>query len=845
MSINNIDLAEVQSVSVLKDASATAVFGVKGANGVILVTTKKGELGKPRLNISANTTIKTLSRIPNYLGSYDALDLKNRAIEYESMTNDRYWRHYMPYDQLNYYKTQEYPYLYPDVNWSDWMVEDYALSNRINMNIRGGTNFVKYFTSLSHVSEGDILKTTDYGQGYDPDYKYDRFNFRTNLDFNLGKTTKFSANISGYHGIRQEVKRWAHTNFWHGVYGAPPDLFPAQHADGSFGHNAFWDVSNPVAELNFGGLTRSNTTDILTDFDLSQQLDFITKGLTFDAKFSYNNRFESSGPDLEDYGIWTKYIDPSILNAQNAADSLAAVQIKSPPLQVTEQSGYDYVRKQANVEAEAGLPNSIFRRTSYQFALNYKRKFGLHDVTALALLKRNENASGSAFTSYREDWVSRVTYAYDRKYLLDVNFAYNGSEKFAKDYRFGFFPSAAAGWTISNEKFFSQNIQFVNLLKIRYSIGTSGSDDGIPRWLYVNSWAKRGGRAWFGYPSYTQGDAFWAEGNIAVPDAHWETALKRNLGIDIGLLGNSISFVIDFFNEHRRDIFLSANNRNLPPWFGANPVPANLGETKTQGWEFEANYVKVSRNTFNYWFKGNYNFAKDEVIYREDPLLMPEYRKQAGYQIGQTRTTVVNDMMHDWNDIYTSTLGEVNTYLLPGTFNYVDFNADGVINQDDVVPYGYPNNRPQYSYSLSSGFSYKGFSCMVQFYGVHNISRNIRMGEFGGGLSVARPFHLYDSWSPENAFAATYPHVRYMPDASYGSYWIKDGSYVRLKTAEISYTLKSRRISNIGIQNVKLFVNGNDLFLWTRMIEDREGGSYEQTNYPMVKRYNIGLNFNF
>jgi TonB-linked SusC/RagA family outer membrane protein len=275
--MNDIDPREVESISVLKDASATAVYGVKGANGVILITTKRGASGKPKLNISGNTTVKTLSRIPVLLGSYDALRLRNEAIEREINIDESVWGWYTPDEVLEHYRTQDMPELFPDVDWHEYMIEDYAISQRINTNVSGGTDFVKYFSSLSYISEGDILGTTEYGQGYDPNFSYERYNFRSNLDFNLTKTTKLSIDLSGHYSSKKEPAGGS-SLYWKGVYQMPPDLFPVRYSDGYFGQTSRYErYANPVAELNMKGYDKSNRTQLLTDFRLEQKLDFITK----------------------------------------------------------------------------------------------------------------------------------------------------------------------------------------------------------------------------------------------------------------------------------------------------------------------------------------------------------------------------------------------------------------------------------------------------------------------------------------------------------------------------------------------------------------------------------------
>jgi hypothetical protein len=289
---------------------------------------------------------------------------------------------------------------------------------------------------------------------------------------------------------------------------------------------------------------------------------------------------------------------------------------------------------------------------------------------------------------------------------------------------------------------------------------------------------------------------------------------------------------------------MSAEQRTVPAYFGAQAVAGNVGKTKSHGVEVELRFKRQTGFGMMYWTNFSGGYVIDEVVYKEDPELKPDYQKQAGFQIGQTRTQVTAGFMNNWNEIYTSVPYENNEFVQPGDFYIVDYNADGIINDFDVVPFGYPS-RPQYNFNLSGGLEWKGFSATIQFYGVTNVSRRISMGPFSGQQALVRNFHLEESWTPETAETATYPNLRFQNPMPRGDYPIKNASYIRLKTAEIAYNMQFDFLKRLGISRMKVFINGNNLFLWTKMVEDREGGSYDNQNYPMVKRFNFGANLTF
>lgn len=739
--MNDLDVSEVESISVLKDASATAVFGVRGGNGVILVTTKRGKEGKPVMTASANITAKTLSKMPEHLNSYEALWLRNVAVENQLGTKPSTWEYITPVSVLQKYRDQTDPYMYPDVDWTDVMLKDFAWSQRYNWDVRGGTKFVKYYGSLSYVYDGDILDGQDFGQGYVPKNDYSRYNYRLNLDFMPTSTTTISVDLDGAVGVERTTGANV-TYLWNNIYSKGPDQYPIRYEDGVFANSIVGNnLYNPVELFNYSGYEKSTRMDINASFALNQKLDFITKGLSLKGLVNFRNYSTSVGANLKTKRPMTKYVDwktgETTWNIPSGWDSAP---------------GFGFDQGEDEVTTETAEAKSVFKNLMYQISLNYNRNFGKHYVTGLALFKRIENAKGSAFPTYREEWAGRLTYDYDGRYLVEVNGAYNGSEKFARGNKFGFFPSAAVGYVLSEEPFIrNSNVRnWLDLLKFRFSWGKVGSDNNIPKWLYVTQWSKTDDSARLGLPDAVKppynGYEVTTIGNM---DAKWETAVKNDFAVETAFFGNRLSVNFDYFWGRRYDIFMKAEQRNIPPWFGTSPVAANIGRTHESGWELEAHWNHTLKNGFNYYMSAMIGHAKDMIDYMEDPLFALDYQKKAGFPIGQ-HTNMKNDhVITSWDDMYTGVSGDKMQDAVIGMDRMVDYNGDGITDLNDVVPVGY-SNHPEYNMNFTLGLSYKNFSCMIQFYGTRNCNLRQAPSEFSAPAyySVVDRDVAADMWIP-------------------------------------------------------------------------------------------------
>ena len=858
--MSSVDIHSVQSISVLKDASATAVYGVKGANGVILITTKRGTEGKAKISASASSALKLVSKLPETYGSADALYYVNQAIKHELGLSPSSWGDIRSTDFINNYNAPagsidpETGLLmserYPDVDWQKELFKDYAMSYNANVNIAGGTKAVKYYAAIDYQHEGDLFREWENNRGYTSGYGFNRINVRSNLDFQLTKTTTLKANLAGSHGIRKspyglEKGSWAETQLWQAAYSAPHDTFLPQYSDGVWGYFPKDDQGSPnsVTNLALHGEQSTTTTRINTDFTLEQDLSFITKGLKASALVSWDNVFveASRGVNDLDHAAQYKYIDPIT----------GVVTYKQKP---GGKNNFDFVETIAWKTDAGALNNNLTQRNLfYQAQLYWGRKFGQHDVTAMGVFNRSERATGSQFTNYREDWAFRTTYNYADRYMLEYNGAYNGSEKFSKDNRFAFFNSGAIGWNVANEKWFKPVAEtkvfgrnLVDILKLRYSYGEIGEDNVWERWLYQTTWAY-GGKTHLDStnPGNESIYTWYKEAKVGNPDIHWEKAIKQNFGIDYAFLGGLVAGSLEFFNEKRSDIMIAGSSRSVPFYFGASAPYMNKGRTKTTGYELEVRLKYDFANGIHAYANMNMTHAKNVVTEHDDPVMLPSYQKNVGYSIGQAKSYLDNGTAQSWDDVIAMTPHNTNdNQKLPGQYIITDFNGDGVIDTNDSAPYGY-TGTPQNTYNATIGIDYKGFSIYAQFYGVTNVSRYVAFNSLPKSY-LHTVFKEGAYWSPSTPDGIPSLRMNSTPSYYEGTRFLYDGSFCRLKNLEVAYTWNGGWIKSLGLSMLKVYVNGNNLFLWTDMPDDRESnfagtGLASQGAYPTMKRINFGF----
>jgi TonB-linked SusC/RagA family outer membrane protein len=866
----NIDPNEINTISVLKDASATAVFGAKGANGVIIVTTKRGSLGKPKLEFTGSFGALNASGVRDHIDSYTTMSMLNVArmndMQYSSILED--W-------QLNEYKSPSSPLSalqYPDVDWFKELSAPFAPIVNANLNITGGTNFVKYFALFGYQNEGDFFK--GYHDGYDDArWKNNRFNYRANVDFSLTGTTQLSLNLGGDVSIKNQPYVSA-GSIWETLWDTGPSRFPAYFPDWvleevpdldypdatGWRRSAPWGErwGNPYSNFMTGSFRNYTSSRLFTDVILDQKLDFLLKGLSLRGKVSlstyYNMTTLTADYTFPDYFF---YFDRVGVDANK--DGI----VDRNPWERVGQTPELYNIPPLNINV-GGLNSGYYTDLYYEGSINYANTFGKHTVSAMALLNRQQKNSELDFPYYNEALVGRLTYDYSRKYLLEVNLGYTGSERFAPGNRFGFFPSGAVGWTISEEPFFKNAVPWMNKLKVRYSDGLVGSDYASSRWLYISEY----------YTSTVSSVPYLNEDKGANASAQWEEARKRDIGIEIGLLKNMFTFSVDLFDENRTKMLLTP--QSVTGMVGNSFKDLNLGSLKKHGIEVEAGFNKTTSYNLIYSFRGIFGFNENRVLYKDDLPYAPEYVKAAGKPLG---------MPHNRQDSYASgvlltgsgyftTVDDIHNNATPiainllnvGDYVFLDYNSDATITSKDKFPIK-GCDYPPITYSLSSELSYKGFTFSFMFQGnkgkyvIYNC--NFESEFLMGNYSVHKA--QLDYWTPANQ-EANHSTLHYYSGggglSQYvwgggaslegydiripGRFW-RNADYLRLKDLFLGYTFDTGNLKRIlGISNLQIYATGNNLLTFTKLIEgDPERKDFQTGFYPLVITVKLGLKLSF
>lgn len=812
----SMDANEIETFSVLKDAASTAVYGSKGANGVILITSKRGQEGKVDININASTTLQQFTRYPNYLHSYESLQLYNEALMNDGQ-NPLFTQ-----EELEHYRTGDDPYRYPDTDWYKLLMKKTAPTYNVSANIRGGSKTVRYFVSGSFMNQDGQLKSHS-NQVYNPTFSYKRYRISANVDALVTKDFTISIEFSGSMSDRRDPN--AQNSIFKNMNRVAPWYMPAYNPDGSYAGTAEFKDMNPVWMTNTMGSDQRNQYLISSSVKLSYDFDKWVKGLSVDARISFDSAFGSAK-------YWTETQSTyQLISRQGRADRYISY------LKPEFFAGTTSVSNISPTRTLDGLAN-----------VTYSRKFGEHSLKVQGIANFTEQKIREYIPYNSANFIGRINYTYKNKYNLEVNASYRGSENFAPGNRFGLFPSVSASWNVTKEKFM-RRISFINNLKLRGSYGLTGNDYAGTRFLYKEGkWTtSTGSGPVFGYQSGTNAGSS-IEPNIANPQATWEKATQINIGGDITIFKDRIKITYDRFWEQRKDIL--QESQSVPDILGIGLPDINIGQTKRDGWELELSYNQDINNIFSFYIKGNVSFIKNKIVYKGEPEMQDWWSKEEGKPIGQNFGYVVEGFFKNQQEIDNAPKQQVGTTPIPGDLRYMDFNGDGIINNYDQVPIGYPE-YPRYSFGLSLGFNIKNIEASVLFQGSAQSSiflSDFLMYEFYNRGKV-QDIHL-GRWTPQTSETATYPALHVgatSQNHTMNTFFLKDNPYLRLKNVEIAYRLGESASKKIGLKGVRIYVSGVNLITWDKLkVADPEipTGSINGV-YPQSRTFSLGLNLNF
>ena len=839
---NNIDPNEIDNISVLKDASATAVYGVRGANGVVIITTKRGKVGKPQISYTSQFAVSTFANIRHYAGSAEYAAGYNEALKYDSYLTGVYQPKYSESD-IQHYKSGDDPLFYPNTDWVKVLFKPYTTQTQHNLNVSGGTEKVKYFLSFGYFDQGGLYNEKAYNPGYDAKNEYTRYNFRSNFDFNITKrlTAKFniSTQIEEIKGIVGD--RGANTQspgfLMASIFAAPPTLSPGIW-DGKIVNTVTTGFyTNPFGAIFGNGMSKNYNNSINGLLRFNYDLDFLTKGLSTHLQIAYQNLNSVS----------SMYLKPVI---QYWAINLG---------------GGDYVLAPQNQDSPYTYSETYGKRRKQdaEFGLDYSRTIGDHNIGGLLIYTQTKtydpNLAFLVPNGY-QGLVGRVTYDYKRRYLAEFNAGYNGTENFAPGKRFGFFPACSLGWVVSEEPLFPKN-DIVSFLKFRGSYGEVGNDKiGGDRFLYRPTSYEYSGVYYFGevgstYSPYNRSN----EGKIGNPDVSWERAKKLDVGLDLSMFKDKLRITLDYFNEKRDNIL--ANRGTIPNIIGATLPAYNFGRMENGGWDGEINYYGKVGNSFNYWIKGILTLTHNVILFQDEVKRTYAYQSQTNQRYGQVFGFIAEGVYNTWqevNDANRPVSSFNSNKIQPGDFKYKDVNGDGIIDQFDMVPIGY-SAFPEKTFGFSFGFDYKGFDVSVLFQGAtdysHLTSKKFNRGWQEDGSAVS--FLLDRSWTWEKyaaGIATDFPHISSSASQNNNyqtnTFWLEDASFLRLKNIEIGYTFKSGLINKLGLSSVRIYLTGNNIYTWDKLLpgEDPDIPTYDAANnepYPITKTFNGGLSVKF
>ena len=844
-----VDTDDIATFSILKDASASAVYGVRGANGVILITTKKGKEGKPQINARAEFGFTSPTKKPSMVSSAQWAELYNEAYETQ---------YYSP-EVIEKYRNGSDPDLYPNVDWFDTMFNDLASNQRVNLSVTGGGEIVNYYISGSFYHENSIYKTAGNLYGYDSSIRYNKYNFRANVDVKVTPSTTLNVNLANIYeksfgpGFGDDD-----SSIWSYLFATSPNAFPVEYSDGTISGPSTDSGYNPWNMLVHSGYREQFWNSSQSLIGLTQDFGKLWKpleGLTGNVKFSWdawNTTIQRRSKTPSHYHARGRNADGSLIYDDNDGDGV-----------------WDPVRTGSN-SLSYGIGRSGTMTTYLEASLNYNRLFDeKHRVGALFLynhkIHTNTQASSSDYSlPYKNQGLAgRVTYAYKDTYFAEVNMGYNGSENFARGHRFGFFPAAAIGWMVSNEKWFEPLTNTVDMLKLKASYGKVGNDDigGQRRWVYEST-INTGG-SWYYGEAGNQGGSGLIIGEVENLSASWEEALKFNAGIEFSLFRKA-KVQVDYFREERTGIFLQ--RAGLPAIVGVTTIPyVNIGETLNHGIDANIEYVHQLGDVL-LTARGNFTYNRNKLVNNDEPDWEYKYQNRIGKPFGsggslQPFGLVALGLFESQEEIDNSPVQNFGEYRV-GDIKYKDVNGDGKIDSQDQVAIGY-TNLPEITYGFGLTAQWKNWDINVFFQGVDHTSF------FLSGASITSPFSsgnmeraainsdVYGNvWSVDNTAEqnarAIYPRLSRSGGAGstnnsqQSTWWLRDGSFMRLKNFEMGYSLPKSILNKTFIKSLRFYLSGNNLLTFSGFkLWDPEKGGGEGSGYPLNRVMTIGFNANF
>ena len=844
--MNDIEPDEIETFSLLKDAAATAVYGAEGANGVILITSKRGKEQKPKFNFRAEGSMLSPTRLPTFMGAKDFMDAYNEA---------RYNEGQQPFytqELINKHASHEDLDLYPDVQWMD-LLKEHTFNQRYTLGIRGGTNKARYFVSGAYYSEKGIFKSNGL-EKYDTNIGLDRFNLRSNIDIDVSKTTILNIDLSGQY-LMTNYPGVGTSSIFAAMTRTAPNQLPMVYSDGTIaGHPLInsGNRTNPYNLLMNSGYAKEWRTNIQSKVTIDQKLDFITKGLSARASISFDGNMSTAV---------SRKKNPALFHAFSRDEGgklvFKEVLAGSDNLVETMNSNND---KQIYIEG----------------SLNYHRLFAeKHDVTAMFLYMQKERAYYNISLPYRKQGlVGRVAYAFDSKYFVEGSFGYTGSENFAKGYRFGIFPAVGVAWYASQEEFYPDALrEVVNKLKFRVSYGRTGNDNvKTARFIYRGTLNQDGGGYNLGFTDGGTnngiGKSIW-ESRFSAPYLSWEIEDKQNFGIDLGLFNNQIDIQLDYFNNRRHNILLERQTISSVAGFQTSPWQ-NYGIVTNKGFDGSV-VLNKQLGDWKLSARGNFTFARNKVIERDEVEQKYPWMSATGIRLNSWNLLIA-DGLYTMDDFIISGEGTKRTYQLkdgvvksgfstdirPGDIKFRDMNGDGVTdNYDRVQDVGNPS-VPEIIYGMGFNVEWKGLYAGIFFQGSGKTST-----VFGGNSpELFFPFswgleetslrsQVADRWSESNQNQnVLYPRLRttsHPHNSQQSTWWQRDASFIRLKNIEIGYNFKKTMLKSIGFESLRVYLMGNNLVVWDKikMWDPEIGNANEGMNYPLSRTFTVGLEVSF